>query len=95
MVGGTCPSTANVDVTLQAYYCNSYTGCAWRAVGFGSKDVAPGGGRGNRATAKEPCKSTNILVSYRGYVDVDLNGVIDPSGTTLGSSRGLYCYPSS
>jgi hypothetical protein len=37
-VSGTCPSTANVDTYLQAYWCDQY-GCRWITVASDSGDV--------------------------------------------------------
>jgi hypothetical protein len=92
-VGGTCPSRANVDVYLQAVWCDS-SGCRWRTVASDSKDVYAGGGAGRRATARETCGGTS-KVGWRAFVDVDLIGQGDPSGYTYTPGRDLYCYPSS
>lgn len=89
--GGTCPSTANVDVYLQAWGCGS-TGCTWVTQSHASGDYSAGGGRGKRATAKEGCSSTRT-VGWRGFVDVDLNGVNDPAGYTYGTEKDLPCAP--
>lgn len=88
---GTCPSTANVDVYLEAVFCDPF-GCYWRTIASGSKDVAPGGGSGDRANARNLC-ADNRTVGYRGFVDVDLNGVSDPSGYTYSPGVDLACYP--
>jgi hypothetical protein len=90
-IGGTCPSKANVDVYLQGYWCDRW-GCRWITVAFDSKDVYAGGGSGNRATARKTCSSTKT-VGWRGFVDVDLIGVIDPPGYTYSSPVNLACQP--
>jgi hypothetical protein len=91
-VGGTCPSKANVDTYLQAYWCDQY-GCRWIVVASNSGDVYPGGGSGRRVTARETCSSTSKRVGWRGYVDVDLIGVSDPPGYTYSDPVNLYCVP--
>jgi hypothetical protein len=89
---GTCPSKANVDISLQAYWCDPF-GCGWITVASGSGDYYAGGGRGRRATARRGCSSTASSVGWRGFVDVDLNGVVDPSGYTYSVIKNLYCSP--
>lgn len=93
LAGGTCPSTANVDIVLQAVLCGP-PGCDWNTVASGSSTVRPGGGSGKRATGRETCAGTRT-VGWRSYVDVDLTGVSDPSGYTYSVARDLACYPSS
>lgn len=90
---GTCPSKANVDVYLQAVYCDGFS-CYWKTVDTDSLDVYAGGGSGKRATARENC-SASTTVGWRSYVDVDLIGVGDPSGYTYSTPRDMACYPSS
>ena len=89
---GTCPSTANVDVYLQAWWCDFY-GCRWITVASGSGNYYAGGGSGRRANARRTCSSTARIVGWRGFVDVDLNGVSDPSGYTYSEIKNLYCSP--
>jgi hypothetical protein len=89
---GTCPSKANVDVYLQAYWCD-FLGCRWVTVASGSGDFYQGGGSGKWANARESCSSTARLVGWRGFVDVDLIGVSDPSGYTYSVIKNLYCSP--
>jgi hypothetical protein len=89
---GTCPSTANVDTYLQGYWCDQF-GCRWITVGYDSGDVRAGGGSGNRITARHQCSSASKTVGFRGYVDVDLNGVSDPSGYTYSPPQNLTCVP--
>ena len=91
-VAGTCPSMANVDVALQGYWCDSF-GCQWITVATDTSDVFAGGGSGNRTTARRPCSSTARLVGWRGLVDVDLIGVVDPSGITPSTIVNLMCVP--
>lgn len=91
-VGGTCPSKANVDTYLQAYWCDQF-GCRWITVDSSSGDVYAGGGSGRRVTAREECSSSGKLVGWRGFVDVDLIGQSDPSGYTYSSAVNLYCVP--
>lgn len=90
-ISGTCPSKANVDVYLQGWWCDFY-GCRWITVASDSQDVYAGGGSGNRATARKTCSNSNT-VGWRGYVDVDLIGVSDPSGYTYSTIRDLPCSP--
>lgn len=90
-VGGTCPSKANVDVYLQAFGCGS-TGCTWVTLDHGTGNFYAGGGRGKRATAKLACSSTRT-VGWRGFVDVDLIGKVDPPGYTYGTPLDLACSP--
>jgi hypothetical protein len=92
-VAGTCPSKANVDAYLEAYGCSTLAGCMWVIVGSGSGDYYAGGGSGKRATAKADCNGTGT-VGFRGFVDVDLIGVNDPSGYTYGNYANLACTPS-
>jgi hypothetical protein len=91
-VSGTCPSTANVDAYLQAYWCDVY-GCRWITVASASGDYYAGGGSGRRATARRTCAGTSTT-GWRGFVDVDLNGVSDPSGYTYSPPQNLACRPS-
>lgn len=85
-----CPSKANVDTYLQGWWCDF--SCRWITVASASGDVFAGGGSGRWVTAREPCSSTK-LVSWRGFVDVDLIGVWDPPGYTYSSIVDLNCEP--
>lgn len=89
--GSTCPTYANVDTHLQAYYCNAY-GCSFVTIASDSRDVQAGGGGGRRGNARSGCSSSN-LISYRGAADVDLIGQSDPGGWTYSPHVGLNCYP--
>lgn len=91
-VGGDCPSLANVDVYLQAYWCDRL-GCRWRTVSSNSGDVRAGGGRGKRITSRETCASSRVT-GWRAAVDVDLHGQVDPPGYTYSSIKNLACAPS-
>lgn len=52
-----------------------------------------GGGSGNRITARQTCAAF-YLVSWRSFVDVDLDGHLDPPGYTYSPYRDLNCAPS-
>lgn len=91
-VSGTCPSKATVTVYLQAYFCGGGS-CGWETLNHGQGDYYAGGGSGNRATARWTCSDTSPVVGWRGYVDVDLDGVSDPSGYTYSTIQNLPCYP--
>lgn len=91
-IAGTCPSTANVDTYLQAYWCDGF-GCRWIGVASNSGDVRAGGGSGRRVTARRTCSSSSRTVGWRGFVDVDLNGVGDPPGYTYSPPVNLACVP--
>jgi hypothetical protein len=91
-IGGTCPTTSNVDTYLQAYWCDEF-GCRWITVASDSGNVRAGGGSGKWITARKECSSSSKTVGWRGYVDVDLNGVSDPSGYTYSPPQNLTCVP--
>jgi hypothetical protein len=91
-IAGTCPSTANVDTYLQAYWCDAF-GCRWIVVASKSGNVYAGGGSGRRITARKVCSSASKTVGWRGFVDVDLNGVSDPPGYTYSPPVNLVCVP--
>jgi len=89
---GTCPSYANLDIYLQAVYCDSY-GCYWKTVKKVSKDVkAYNLSGGKRVNARRAC-SRSTTVGYRSFVDVDLKSWSDPSGYTYSTPKDLGCYP--
>lgn len=88
---GSCPSKANVDVYLQAWWCDGW-GCRWITVASGSGDYYAGGGAGRRANARKTC-TASTTVGWRGFVDVDLIGVSDPPGYTYSDIRNLACRP--
>jgi uncharacterized membrane protein len=90
--GGTCPTLANVDVYLQAYWCNSF-GCDFFTVASNSADVKAKNLSNQRVTTRETCDPTSYLVGWRSFVDVDLKGVSDPSGFTYSFAENLYCAP--
>lgn len=89
---GKCPTYANVDIKLEAKFCN-HIDCTWRLQASSSKDVLAGGGSGRRATARRQCADSRT-VGYRGVVDVDLIGVSDPGGVTYNYAN-VACYPTS
>lgn len=90
-IAGTCPSLANVDVFLQAFWCDAF-GCRFITVASGTGNFLAGGGSGRRANARLACATTN-LVGWRGFVDVDLIGVADPPGFTFSPILNLACSP--
>lgn len=87
-----CPRLANVDIYLQAYYCNYVGGCTYVNVASNSDDVRAGGGPGRRVNARNGCNGS-VLISYRGAVDVDLHDQGDPRGLTYSPSFGRRCWP--
>lgn len=89
---GKCPDKANVDITLQAYWCDNVFGCQWRTVDTGSSDVRARNAGGKRANARQTC-ATFETISWRGDVDVDLIGVNDPSGYTRSDISDINCAP--
>jgi hypothetical protein len=91
-ISGTCPSTSNVDTYLSAYWCDGF-GCRWITVASNSGNVTAGGGAGRRITARRTCSSASRVVGWRGFVDVDLNGVNDPAGYTYSNHANLTCVP--
>ena len=92
VTGGECPSTATVSVALQGYWCDFF-GCRWITVATDVGSHAEGGGGGNRTTARRTCSDTSRPVGWRGLVDVDLDGVIDPPGLTPSTIVNLFCVP--
>lgn len=94
-VSGCAGRTAYVTIELQAYGCDTgwpSSGCAWKTVGRGAGNFKPGGGSGQRATARVTCRSSSS-VGFRSRVDVDINGLNDPGGWTYSSEFTLPCYP--
>ncbi len=91
-VGSSCPREANVDIYLQAHWCNYVGGCSYINIASNSDDVRAGGGSGRRVNARHGCDGS-IRVSYRGAVDVDLKDRGDPGGLTYSVSVGRNCYP--
>lgn len=92
--GGTCPK-AKVSVFLQAWWCDS-AGCRWVTVARSDPDapaVYAGGGSANRVNARITCRAGSAAVSWRGYVDVDLVSVNDPSGVRYSDQKNLNCEP--
>jgi hypothetical protein len=71
---GTCTNnTANVINCLYEYYTDN----SWRQKACSpTQTLAPGGGSGNRTTARRDCGDTQDT-SWRNYVDVDVIGESD------------------
>jgi hypothetical protein len=71
---GNCSNnSANVNNCLYEFYTDN----TWRQKACsGASTLAPGGGSGNRTTARATCNNTN-LTSWRNHVDVDVIGEID------------------
>jgi len=72
---GTCSaSTAHVYNCLYEYYTDN----TWRQKACSSRlQLRPGGGSGNRTTARARCNPTSGWISWRNHVDVDVDGQID------------------
>jgi hypothetical protein len=90
-LSGSCPSTARVTVDLQAYGCSS-VGCIWITQNSDEGTFAPGSGTGSWATPHKACASA-ATVGWRGRVDVDLSGKVDPFGYQYSAERDLMCTP--
>lgn len=90
---GSCPSTAKVTVTLQAWACSGIYGCIWVNQKSASGTFEPGSGTGRWATPHEPCVTTG-KIGWRGRVDVDLTGQVDPLGYDYSAKVDLNCAPS-
>lgn len=90
---GSCPSTAKVTVTLQAWACSSVYGCGWINQKSASGTFEPGSGTGRWAIPHEPCVTTG-KIGWRGRVDVDLTGQVDPLGYDYSEQVDLNCTPS-
>lgn len=88
-----CPLYADVEVQLQAHWCNDPMDCDWVTIADAEKRVLSGGGRGKRATARRSCTPTpGKLTGYRNVVDVDLVGVPDLPGKAY-NIYNLECTP--
>lgn len=90
--GGSCPLYANVDVWLQAYYCDSW-GCGFVTVAYDSKDKRARNIWNEKLNVRKACNATHN-VSWRSQVDVDLIGQSDPGGRTTSPSQVIFCSPS-
>lgn len=88
---GTCPSKNTVTAGLQAYWCD-FT-CYWVTVATGSGDSYQGPGSGKWANARRRCASSSRPIGWRGWTDVDLIGINDPSGVTYSNYANFYCTP--
>lgn len=92
--GSTCPQKATVTMYLEAWACSDVSGCEWvNPIAQQTEDVLPYGGRGKRATAQVKCANHDQEVGFRGYVDVDLDGVQDPPGYTYSDKVNMMCLP--
>lgn len=89
---GKCPLTAKVEVTLQAYGCASGVGCGWINQNSASGTFGPGSGTGNWATPHKACLTIG-KIGWRGRVDVDLSGQVDPLGYDYSAEKDLKCTP--
>lgn len=80
---GNCPNTkTTVTIGLQEYYSDG----SWRTKATGSASVYPGGGSGNRATARHLCESV-VPAGWRSYVIVTIgNGASEYT-----ASQNLAC----
>ena len=89
-----CPDKADVWVELWAYACGEISGeCGYVKITRSStRRIAPGGGRGKRATARHTCASVTS-VTWIGRVDVDIPNEIDGSEKWWGPSNTISCSP--
>jgi hypothetical protein len=90
-LSGSCPSTARVTVDLQAYACSNI-GCIWITQNTAEGTFASGSGTGRWATPHKACASAREI-GWRGRVDVDLTGKVDPFGYQYSAQRDLMCTP--
>lgn len=91
---GSCPSKATVTAGLQAYHCDAISGCYWITIVYGpGSSVYSGGGSSNWNNARHTCSAQGALVGWRGFTDVDLPGINDPSGVTYSTIQNLACTP--
>lgn len=88
---GTCPSQNKVTVGLQAYRCD--VTCYWVTVATGSGTYYQGPGSGKWANARRRCAASSAPIGWRGWTDVDLIGINDPSGVTYSNYANYYCTP--
>lgn len=89
---GTCPSKNNVTVGLQAFWCDFV--CRWITVDTGGPtSYFQGPGSGKWANARSRCAPATREVGWRGWTDVDLIGISDPSGRHYGSAINYWCTP--
>lgn len=92
-IKGTCPAKANVDIYLQALWHNPHGTYAWLTVGSNSMDLKPGTGQSGRRVSGRLTCATQVRTSFRGLTDVDLPGIIDPSGREVSPEVSLTCSP--
>lgn len=85
-----CPfPQATIKIWLQAYYTDGI----WRVISAAGvkKNGYSGGGSANRANARVLCREFVRTVSYRSFVDVDIQGANDPADVYYTPSRDLRC----
>ncbi len=91
-----CPSHAHVEVWLEVYICsydgNTRISCWWRQIDHDRQRVVPNGGSGKRTTVRKDCVHNNELITFRTFIDVDLEGVWDGSGRTQ-KQDNVDCMP--
>lgn len=67
-------TTAHVFNCLYEWYTDN----SWRQKACSSRvQLRPGGGSGNRTTARARCNPTSGYISWRNHVDVDVDGKWD------------------
>lgn len=89
---GSCPSTADVTVNLQALGCTN-VGCSWITQATDTAvAVTPGSGTGHWATPHKRCANSNP-VAWRGEVYVGLSNFWHPYGASYGAAVDLSCSP--
>ena len=91
-----CPSHAHVEVWLEVYMCsydgNTRISCWWRQIDHDRQRVVPNGGSGKRTTVRKDCVHNNELITFRTFIDVDLEGVWDGPGRTQ-KQDNVDCMP--
>lgn len=85
---GSCSgSTAHVYNCLYEFYTDN----TWRQKACSTKlQLRPGGGSGNRTTARARCNPTSGQISWRNHVDVDVDGQGD-SGEQPYNQANVVC----
>lgn len=82
-----------MKVKLMAFFGDKETRQGfWVNVGHGEGTYKPGGGSGNRATARKKCNWTDHKVSWKSIVGVDVVSEADRPGT-FSRSRNISCEP--
>lgn len=88
----TCPEYADVEVRLQAWWCDIFFNCWWVTQAIEESRVREGGGRGRRTTARQSCTRDGREVSWLNVVDVDLVGTWDRPFRAY-KEIDIECYP--